>query len=55
MPSGHEGTPADLPGSDNARSVATDGTCVYWTTTMGQFHTNAPVGIRGAPKALASP
>jgi len=47
------GTPVDLPGSDNARSVAVDQQCVYWTTTAGQFHVAAPVGIRGAPVALA--
>lgn len=49
------GSPVDLPGSDDARMVASDGSCVYWTTTMGQFHLEAPIGIRGAPKALASP
>ena len=39
--------------SDNARTVAVDQQCVYWTTTAGQFHVAAPVGIRGAPVALA--
>jgi hypothetical protein len=47
------GPPVDLPGSDNARTVAADQHCVYWTTTAGQFHVAAPVGIRGAPVTLA--
>jgi len=49
------GTPVDMPGSDNARLVAVDDNCIYWTTTEGQFHLEAPIGIRGAPKALARP
>jgi hypothetical protein len=49
------GSVTTLTGSENARSVAVDDACVYWTTSMGQFHTSAPVGIRGAPKVLATP
>jgi hypothetical protein len=39
----------EIVGSDNARSVYHDDSCLYWTTTAGQFHLAAPVGIRGAP------